>query len=69
MVKHQTYYGCEAEKQVPRERFSISMNTDLLARVDSLTESLHMSRPDVIEVMIAFYFSYVKSSMKERSQK
>ena len=79
MKNYQKYYGCEDEKPKrkyygttseergePRGRFMVSMNKDLLSRVDNMSEILHASRPDVIEIMVAFYFSYVSEMRKER---
>jgi hypothetical protein len=62
MRNYQGFYGCDMSQFVRRERFSLSMSPGLLARVDSLSEVLNASRPDTIEVIIAFYFAYVAAA-------
>jgi hypothetical protein len=61
MRNYQGDYGCDMAGFVKRERFSISMHPDLLAQIDGLSASLGASRPDVLEIITAFYFAYLRT--------
>jgi metal-responsive CopG/Arc/MetJ family transcriptional regulator len=68
MSNYQCFYGCDMSDFVKRERFSMSIHPELLARVDSLSAILGANRPDTIEVIIAFYFAYVAAA-KSRAKR
>ena len=48
-----------------RERFQISMTPTLTAKVDALARNLNMTRPDLLEVMVSFFFAYTNNKRRE----